>query len=150
MQQAVLTRHFLERRAFEIGAALDKPRQSKPALGAGGERSQHAAGTKRAWGHDDASIFVRSRGQRKRGRRRFLDQVAWCIECRLKIMGAIKGEKNVIHTTTIDWDSLLNPPRRNPEDDPIEKRIAEAGKPVSEPPVNRLGDKPSSNGASRE
>src|SRR5216683_3359837 len=41
-----LTRHFLERRAFEVGAALDEPRQSKPALGAGGERSQHAAGAK--------------------------------------------------------------------------------------------------------
>src|ERR1700693_4861203 len=50
-------RDFLERRAFEVGAALYEPRHAKLALGAGGERTQDASGAERTRRHVEARFF---------------------------------------------------------------------------------------------
>ncbi len=78
---------------------------------------------------------------------RFLERVAWCIECRLKVMGALKAEKNVQVVTGFPWDAIAGI-LAGPAEDRVEARLAEALESAGEPapPVNRLGGKPSGNG----
>jgi hypothetical protein len=47
--------------------------------------------------------------KRQTGDPRFLAQVGWCIECRLKVMGVLRDVKNVnqIVTQQIDWSAKL-------------------------------------------
>jgi hypothetical protein len=82
------------------------------------------------------------------GDTRFLERVAWCIECRLKLMGMLKGEKKVQVVNGIPWEALAAIPE-GPVEDAIERRIAAAlDEPGNGPhgPMNRIGDEPSSNG----
>lgn len=36
----------------------------------------------------------------------FLDRIAWCIEMRLRLIGALKGDKATVQVININWDSL--------------------------------------------
>lgn len=54
---------------------------------------------------------------------RFLERVSWCIEMRLKIMGALKEANQTFNFVNLDWDALHGPPADEP--DPVQQRIAE-------------------------
>ncbi len=51
---------------------------------------------------------------------RFLDQIAWCIETRLRMMGLLKGEGTNIGSISIDWNQLMSPPKIV---DPLEEEL---------------------------
>jgi hypothetical protein len=55
---------------------------------------------------------------------RFLQQIAWCIEMRLKLMGLLKEDKGVGVVVQINWDEMHKPGIRTSEE--IEAKIAQA------------------------
>jgi transposase len=58
---------------------------------------------------------------------RFLQQIAWCIEMRLKLMGLLKEDKGVGVVVQINWDEMHKPGMRTSEE--IEAKIAQAALP---------------------
>lgn len=57
---------------------------------------------------------------------RFLERVAWCVETRLKMIGALSGENfSMTNLVQINWAEMYGEPE---EYDPIEAKIAEASK----------------------
>ena len=71
---------------------------------------------------------------------RFLERVGWCIECSLKVIGALKAEKDVQVVTGFPWDAIAGI-GAGPVGDRVEARLAEALEVAGEPalPVNRRG-----------
>jgi transposase len=58
---------------------------------------------------------------------RFLQQIAWCIEMRLKLMGLLKEDKGVGVVVQINWDEMHKLGVRTSEE--IEQKIAQAALP---------------------
>jgi predicted transcriptional regulator len=53
---------------------------------------------------------------------RFLEQVAWCIETRLKVMGALKPDTSNVTVNQINWaEMVVAPPSQNSIEDTIEQ-----------------------------
>lgn len=72
----------------------------------------------------------------------FLDRIAWCIETRLRLMGALKGDKAVVNVVNINWDDLHT--TRDDGPDMLEVKIASV-KPVT--PPHEGGTNGSTNGS---
>jgi predicted transcriptional regulator len=62
---------------------------------------------------------------------RFMETIAWCIETRLKVLGAFKETTN-INNLVIDWGKMVMQPDYNPtmDVDVIESKIAQASLPL--------------------
>lgn len=88
--------------------------------------------------------------RQKIGDPRFLDQIRWCVETRLKLIGALEGTANTAQVQ-ICWESLYQPPPKVV--DPLEEKIAAVKaltnqQPPKPPPSSTA--EPHSNGDSSE
>jgi hypothetical protein len=65
---------------------------------------------------------TRKTTKRQAGDPHFLERVAWCVECRLKLMGLFKNQTNIIHSG-INWDVVATtmPPPGVEIKDEVEK-----------------------------
>ncbi len=69
---------------------------------------------------------------------RFLDKVAWCIDTRLRILGAYKEQKQQNTIVQINFDAMTE---RTPIDnDPLEKQIAAVGSGSKPNPIVSVSD----------
>lgn len=79
---------------------------------------------------------LRSKG--RVGDPRYLDQVAWCIETRMKLFGILKDRSDNVRRVVLDWAAMYEPTPQRP--DPINERLLLEGDMV-QPPSNGNGHK---------
>jgi hypothetical protein len=73
------------------------------------------------------------------GDERFLQRIAWCIEIRLRLMGALKSDKaGTVNVININWEDLHG--RATDEEDPVEQRIKQIEVKAQEPPTSTNGE----------
>lgn len=76
-------------------------RQTLPGARKGGRRGSHVMVPLK-------EVTETSVRERPEGDPRFLEQVAWCIETRLRTMGLLKGETTNVSQVFIDWAGMMN------------------------------------------
>jgi len=66
---------------------------------------------------------------------RFLDKVAWCIDTRLRILGAYKEQKQQTTVVQINFDAMTDRDAIGGSDDPLEAKIAAIQQGAAKNPV---------------